>query len=109
MFPLVQSGCSVNRDLTVGSVVTADAAELGPMTVVPSGNLIRYTVPVWFPAGAMYRPAKFWEGLWLFFSSRRRHTICSRDWSSDVCSSDLQRRGPDRPAQAACLGPGTVV
>src|SRR2546422_3079435 len=26
-----------------------------------------------------------------FFSSRRRHTRCSRDWSSDVCSSDLIR------------------
>src|SRR5687768_17665941 len=25
-----------------------------------------------------------------FFSSRRRHTRCSRDWSSDVCSSDLE-------------------
>src|SRR3990172_10651637 len=24
-----------------------------------------------------------------FFSSRRRHTRCSRDWTSDVCSSDL--------------------
>src|SRR5215813_4210040 len=24
-----------------------------------------------------------------FFSSRRRHTSCGRDWSSDVCSSDL--------------------
>src|SRR5438874_7086814 len=24
-----------------------------------------------------------------FFSSRRRHTISLRDWSSDVCSSDL--------------------
>src|SRR5690606_40567423 len=24
-----------------------------------------------------------------FFSSRRRHTSFSRDWSSDVCSSDL--------------------
>src|SRR5690554_6326575 len=23
------------------------------------------------------------------FSSRRRHTRCGRDWSSDVCSSDL--------------------
>src|SRR3989442_9686770 len=30
-----------------------------------------------------------------FFSSRRRHTICGRDWSSDVWSSDLQ---PCRPA-----------
>src|SRR6266498_5529178 len=25
----------------------------------------------------------------VFFSSRRRHTRCGRDWSSDVCSSDL--------------------
>src|SRR5438876_11521749 len=25
----------------------------------------------------------------LFFSSRRRHTIWTGDWSSDVCSSDL--------------------
>src|SRR5256884_3284877 len=28
--------------------------------------------------------------LLFFFSSRRRHTRCSRDWSSDVCSSDLE-------------------
>src|SRR5205809_4851060 len=33
-----------------------------------------------------------------FFSSRRRHTRCSRDWSSDVCSSDLIRQ-----AQAVVL------
>src|SRR5271169_6997339 len=32
-----------------------------------------------------------------FFSSRRRHTRCYRDWSSDVCSSDLV---------VASLGPG---
>src|SRR5690242_20952349 len=31
-----------------------------------------------------------------FFSSRRRHTRLTCDWSSDVCSSDLQRqRGDD--------------
>src|SRR3989454_9472305 len=28
-----------------------------------------------------------------FFSSRRRHTRLQGDWSSDVCSSDLQRNG----------------
>src|ERR1041385_4518352 len=27
--------------------------------------------------------------VFVFFSSRRRHTRWSRDWSSDVCSSDL--------------------
>src|SRR3989337_3191431 len=30
--------------------------------------------------------------LFFFFSSRRRHTRCYRDWSSDVCSSDLVKR-----------------
>src|SRR2546428_13669382 len=28
-----------------------------------------------------------------FFSSRRRHTRSDRDWSSDVCSSDLDPQG----------------
>src|SRR5207302_5613009 len=34
--------------------------------------------------------------LFFFFSSRRRHTRFSRDWSSDVCSSDLPRRDAQR-------------
>src|SRR2546429_5378951 len=42
-----------------------------------------------------------------FFSSRRRHTRCSRDWSSDVCSSDLSlflwRRKPILPTHRAYL------
>src|SRR5207253_4675863 len=33
-------------------------------------------------------------GLGFFFSSRRRHTRWPRDWSSDVCSSDLPRTLP---------------
>src|SRR2546422_3385145 len=35
-----------------------------------------------------------------FFSSRRRHTRCSRDWSSDVCSSDLFGVPPPRRSQS---------
>src|SRR6266700_5091024 len=35
--------------------------------------------------------------LCFFFSSRRRHTRFSRDWSSDVCSSDLESAGPAVP------------
>src|SRR5690606_40355632 len=31
-----------------------------------------------------------------FFSSRRRHTRFSRDWSSDVCSSDLIEQRVDQ-------------
>src|SRR2546422_5901636 len=39
--------------------------------------------------------------VFFFFSSRRRHTRCSRDWSSDVCSSDL---AADRPHAAGPQG-----
>src|SRR3712207_6982127 len=35
-----------------------------------------------------------------FFSSRRRHTRYWRDWSSDVCSSDLEKVSKDIPEQA---------
>src|SRR5690242_21616740 len=39
-------------------------------------------------------PAKEMLGRWVcqlfFFSSRRRHTRLTCDWSSDVCSSDLR-------------------
>src|SRR5699024_11359187 len=31
----------------------------------------------------------YYSSLVFFFSSRRRHTSSKRDWSSDVCSSDL--------------------
>src|SRR6266700_6357647 len=37
----------------------------------------------------MYYPLCRWCFFFFFFSSRRRHTMFSRDWSSDVCSSDL--------------------
>src|SRR5256885_4545858 len=34
------------------------------------------------------------DTLFFFFSSRRRHTRLQGDWSSDVCSSDLQTKAP---------------
>src|SRR5690349_14685192 len=43
--------------------------------VVDGYLLIWYCVGLWF--------------FFFFFSSRRRHTRSLRDWSSDVCSSDL--------------------
>src|SRR5262245_63645341 len=39
-----------------------------------------------------------------FFSSRRRHTRCLSDWSSDVCSSDLAGCGPAEIARYATGG-----
>src|SRR5207302_7047844 len=58
----------------------------------------------------------FW--FFFFFSSRRRHTRFSRDWSSDVCSSDLgpqprlrdrsdRRRPRNALHHAARLPPGS--
>src|SRR5439155_8170753 len=48
-----------------------------------------------------------WHGCssFFFFSSRRRHTRWPRDWSSDVCSSDLiprRRRNSDRRGRRRC-------
>src|SRR6266542_107370 len=39
-----------------------------------------------------------------FFSSRRRHTRCYRDWSSDVCSSDLRLPAPGLSHRAPARG-----
>src|SRR5699024_12192938 len=43
-----------------------------------------------------------------FFSSRRRHTRSKRDWSSDVCSSDLLKvlAGILDPDQGTLIKPG---
>src|SRR6266487_1482827 len=45
--------------------------------------------------------------LCFFFSSRRRHTRWTGDWSSDVCSSDLPGRyGLAGLVELACIFPG---
>src|SRR5699024_11637149 len=41
------------------------------------------------PPNFQSAPAGLPLSLPVFFASRRRHTISKRDWSSDVCSSDL--------------------
>src|SRR5699024_11754728 len=38
-----------------------------------------------------------------FFSSRRRHTRSKRDWSSDVCSSDLSESAPVQSRKAPSI------
>src|SRR3712207_2622116 len=44
-----------------------------------------------------------------FFSSRRRHTRYWRDWSSDVCSSDLFGDPGLVPTRAITMGVGTIM
>src|SRR3989337_1291980 len=51
-----------------------------PGLTTPDGN--NDSLSVWLPMTSVWRAL-------CFFSSRRRHTRCYRDWSSDVCSSDL--------------------
>src|SRR5256885_12531888 len=49
----------------------------------------------WYGSSQMGVTAKELCNVVFFFSSRRRHTRLQGDWSSDVCSSDLdlRRRG----------------
>src|SRR5438128_12237362 len=48
-----------------------------------------------------------------FFSSRRRHTRCYRDWSSDVCSSDLRLQqlahGREQVVEVVSHAPGQLA
>src|SRR5207253_3630095 len=44
-----------------------------------------------------------------FFSSRRRHTRWPRDWSSDVCSSDLEQFGEIAAGLARILFPLVLI
>src|SRR5690606_39359387 len=54
--------------------------------------------------------AQLVDGPVFFFSSRRRHTRFSRDWSSDVCSSDLWRVASwEFPSRTSRHGGGALV
>src|SRR5204862_5216744 len=44
-----------------------------------------------------------------FFSSRRRHTRSLRDWSSDVCSSDLMLEASIAAMLASSIRTGTAA
>src|SRR5690606_40242514 len=47
--------------------------------------------------------------LFFFFSSRRRHTRFSRDWSSDVCSSDLRPASAGYQTRAGAVALGSLA
>src|SRR5699024_6926332 len=50
-----------------------------------------------------------WFCFFFFFSSRRRHTRSKRDWSSDVCSSDLRLARGDVIADGASTDLGELA
>src|SRR5699024_12015814 len=55
----------------------------------------------------LYRRQDHYINHWFFFSSRRRHTRSKRDWSSDVCSSDLVQLFGGDDDEAATADEGT--
>src|SRR5438067_1819254 len=65
--------------LRLGKVTVADVLAAQPVTT----NLLKF----------MRASIKMIGVSNFFFSSRRRHTRSKRDWSSDVCSSDLRSKG----------------
>src|SRR5207253_4616962 len=60
--------------------------------------------------GSLCLCSYFFIFFFFFFSSRRRHTRWPRDWSSDVCSSDLDiNRFYVRSSQNVMVPLGTLV
>src|SRR2546421_4183269 len=59
--------------------------------------------------GESVRHAWFRVVFFFFFSSRRRHTRSDRDWSSDVCSSDLASQEGPTPMTIPILKLGDVL
>src|SRR5699024_11904070 len=62
------------------------------------------SVHVYFLFCSCFRIFFSYSSFLFFFSSRRRHTRSKRDWSSDVCSSDLAQphSGPAGRSPRTC-------
>src|SRR6266852_852843 len=90
----IESGVRKRIDANFGYLAKLDAADFGFGNVDTNVDLIFFEKSGdWCirrdeVAGANVENLDDGGGRSFFFSSRRRHTICYRDWSSDVCSSD---------------------
>src|SRR5436853_1508303 len=81
----------LRNDLVVLSVVSSDTMK--QFSIVEEQNRFasfhRELIFKHFPQNSLaVEPHGGNGGVYFFFSSRRRHTRCLSDWSSDVCSSD---------------------
>src|SRR5690625_2636887 len=104
----------------VGNWSDARVEPYGPLPMKPAAAVLHYAQEIFEEIGRascrerVYRQvgadcmrikmrlARWCVGTRFFFSSRRRHTRWPRDWSSDVCSSDLPtykvKPKPSKPA-----------
>src|SRR6266702_1245767 len=74
---------------TVASVIKG--ALPWTLALVGTATVISFVLGTVLGAVVAWRRGSWMDNLLFFFSSSRRHTSWPRDWSSDVCSSDLQR------------------
>src|SRR5262249_57143112 len=75
-------------------VLTSDQSLSAMAGCLYSSNELFSSLHIWYLCGVVG----------FFFSSRRRHTRLVSDWSSDVCSSDLDTPGAADSAGRALLG-----
>src|SRR5690349_12300447 len=71
---------------------TLSPAPPDPTTIAATSRYSEINSPI-IAAFSSYPTPNSDRAAAFFFSSRRRHTTSLRDWSSDVCSSDLESRG----------------
>src|SRR5436853_1296683 len=69
---------AMSRSIGTRSLTTLSPIRTSPLVILSRPDTMRSVVVLPQPDGPF------------FFSSRRRHTRCLSDWSSDVCSSDLR-------------------
>src|SRR5207249_6208557 len=89
-------GCDVLVDALFGTVLKTPLSGLFETVVAYINAADLPVVSIDLPSGLSADSAEPPGPHVFFFSSRRRHTRSKRDWSSDVCSSDLA---------ASCCGP----
>src|SRR5438105_10023006 len=65
-------------------------------------RILRFSSPV-IICVIFYERVVIVRFFFFFFSSRRRHTRSTRDWSSDVCSSDLPLATPTQADDTAAI------
>src|SRR5438067_4645742 len=82
------------------AAVVASGREL-PYAYLPAGRRDLFARELGIDTDDVVRALGAIEDCCFFFSSRRRHTSSKRDWSSDVCSSDLTNPPRSSPRSRA--------
>src|SRR5438132_8934196 len=102
MYVMVKRAHVIDATVTFVFIVTA-TTEIYTLSLHDALPIFRIdTLPI-----VCFHASKSWRLFYgsFFFSSRRRHTISLCDWSSDVCSSDLDASRERARERARCFRP----